>query len=427
MRRWTLALCVLGMGGSPAAAASRESPSLARAELAAGGASVAWRVELSLRSVDSIASYDLVDGILYAMGTDGVVRAIRADTGRVIWIRMVMDPPFVARPPTSVRAGGLDAAVFTRAADVVLYDAMTGDALEKPRGVRLMGPAVASAAAAKERVFVAETGRRLRAYDLDRDAPEWRIATQTLIHLPPAYVPEKNLVVCVDDGGRVSGLAADDGAQTFGTHLDGKPTGFTVFNGFVLVATTVPRLHVLDLNSGEESLAYRLPQVPIGGPIATKRSVYQRILSGMQHVGLDVDRPSWRVDGATRFLAEWPGDRAALWHEAGRVLIVNGMTGEAETSFDAGSMNDGVSNPLTDAVILTSPRGDVVCLRPAGAPPLTLDEFRPAILTTKPAEAETKPAGAPKPPAAAKEETPKRVQSPREPLPYDPLQSPKER
>ena len=85
----------------------------------------------------------------------------------------------------------------------------------------------------------------------------------------------------------------------------------------------------------------------------------------------------WNHAEGKRFLAEWP-NRVAVLRKDGLVALIrpDDRTGRAAELLQVSPDAEGLSNPYNDAIILTTPGGHLWCMRPVGAPALTLDDFR---------------------------------------------------
>jgi len=367
-------------------------PASAPDRLAAAGARLAWRVPLALPFTASIRSYHLVDEYLYAIGSDGVVRSIRADTGQHLWTRQLVDAGETLWPPTAYHSAELGAVVFTRLLNVLLLDPATGSDRENRdqngragsrerkivRGLRLKDPTSASVAVSAEKLFAVSIGRRLQSYDITTGDPSWRAATPATVRLAPLYLSDGDQLLVADEGGLIVGIDATTKARQFARQLHGEPTGWLAADAkAVYVATSEPRLYALDRAKGETLLEHHLPGRPLGGPAVTAKSVYQALVGGgLQRVSLDPQSKGWLAPHGKRFLAEWP-DRAVLLSTDGRIVFVEPNTGKSLAVLDLGDVADGVSNVFTDAVMVASSRGEVRCIRPIGARALTGADFRP--------------------------------------------------
>lgn len=382
----------------------------------AAGVRQAWQVLVPLNNVNHIRSWWLVDEYLYAFGTDGKVRAIGAATGEHLWTLPLVEPLASISPPVSYHTDGVRGVVFT-VRDIALFlNPATGTTLTRPQVVeggktelRPVGPvhlwsgSINSVAVVEDTIFQAAPRKRIRKYSISRDIQTFQVGVDAEIMVAPLYVPSRDVVLMADANGTVGAVPSREREAVFTAELRGSPIGWLAADEHAAyVVTDEPRLHVLDLATGQEMLegypqGYVLPAMPAGGPVVTKDSVYVALQKGgVQRVGKELKWPNWVVPDARLFLAEWPG-RVVLQRNDGRVMFVRPETGEPLGHIDPGKGFDGISNPRNEAVILTSARGEARCLRPADAGPLTAASFQPVT---------SRPASAPAAVAAAPEESP---------------------
>jgi hypothetical protein len=312
--------------------------------------------------------------------------------------------------------------------------------------LRLWAGPISSVIATEDTVFQAAPRKRVRQYSISRDIQVYQVGVDAAIILPPLHVPQRDLIVLTDEDGTVAAFRADTRETVFTIELKARPFGWLAADETtVCVVTNEPRLHVLDLSNGQERLegyprGYLLPGLPVGGPVMTRESVYVSLEGQrLQRVGRELKWPNWLAADTKRFLAEWPG-RVALQGSDGRIVFVRPETGETLGAIEAPGVGfEGISNPLNDAILLTSAKGDACCLRPVDGAPLAVVDFRPAAASqpaSAPADAvaESAPAETPEekpaeePPAAegtaaaTPEETGPKL-SPIEALIADPLKS----
>ena len=371
-----------GAALSPASGPDREAPARARAVQV-------WEVRLPMRLTQRLRSCDLLDGFLFATGTDGVVRAIDATTGRVLWISSVVEQGEPLHPPVLHRTGDRPLVAFTRSNDVILLDLATGFAVNR---VELQAPPVASAAVSTSLVFVPSVSGRLRSYQLRSGLAEFPIGVSGLLASAPVYVPAHDLLLGFDTNGVMAAITAaeelPEGASKrrvrFAIQTGARPVGRLGFDERTMYAATADGLlHAVDYLEGEPVWRYRLAGFPEGGPVVTAGSVYQAVLGGGVHrIGKEPMTPNWFDPQARQFLAEWP-DGPALLRDDGSIVLINPHTGRAARRLDwsAGEAMAAVSNPRNDAIIMVSRRGRICCVRPAGARPLTPADFASPLAT----------------------------------------------
>lgn len=378
----------------PAFAGRLEAPlserlTSARDDLHRADARLVWKTHLQLKMTTDISACHRVDAHLYAMGTDGRVRALRADNGRYLWTRELARPTGIVFPPTAFRSLDVRAVVFTRATDAIFLDPATGRLLgrggqktetgvEVPEigPVQLHDPAVNSAVASQDALFFCSTGHRLRRYDTEDSIQDWSVDTDHLIRLAPLYLAEQSVLIVVDQGGHLAAITPVKHENIFSQELGGEPVGWVEADADVIyVATLGKRLHAVGFEGGRAPFdMYRLPGEPTSGPIVTPTSVYQQTKAGLQRVGKLGDWPNWHAPGVRAFLAEWPGRVVGL-HEDGRIVFLRIETGELLAAVDVGSGLRGIPNTRNDAALFYTEDGDIGCLQPLGAMPLKPEDF----------------------------------------------------
>lgn len=359
------------------------------------GTRMAWRVSLPLRTVDAVRYYELLEGNLYAITTNGMVYCIQADSGQLLWSRQLMAPPGTIYPPVVYRSPEFYGVAFTLSTEVVLLDPMTGSEFNR---IRLISPASASATASAGRIYAAETNRRIRAYDLKDNYQAWQIMTEGPVEVAPIYQPDLETLVLVDLTGVIAMVWGTDKEEVYVRRLGGEPQGeIAADDAHFYISTANSVVHCVDRLNGESVWEHRLPDRPAGGPVVVNGSVYQALTGGgLQRIGMDPQRPNWLNPDARQFLAEWSGQPVLLYRD-GRVVAVDPVSGEPAAVIDAAPAVSGIANTINDGLLLTTPSGDIRCIQPLESSPATLATFRPT--TTQPtSQPTTRPALARKPP-----------------------------
>ena len=337
----------------------------------------AWHVSLPLKLTTKIDAYHLVGGFLFAVGTDGRVRAVRADTGELAWTRQINTPGSSALwAPISAWLDNQHVIVFTRPSDLLFFDPITGFEVEGLEKRELHEPTVSSVAISSDTIFAAEPGGRFRAYPFGKGVPRWQLRTVGLLRFPPLYLADRDLLIVADESGRVSGISGSTRKDVFAVDVDGAPRGELVADSENLyVVSANARLYSIQLDDGDLEWKYLLPNRPAAGPVVTKTSVYQAVIGGgVQRVGLQQEWPNWFAKDAKQFLSEWT-DRVALLQTDGKIAIARLQTGQTLAVIDPGEPVRAVSNRFNDAMILAGRHGEIRCYRPIGSPKLTLADF----------------------------------------------------
>lgn len=433
--RRTLAVTAAFMlvaGSALAAGSTVEFPGSA----AAPAADMAWQMRLPLGHLATVRSYQLVDGYLCATCSDGAIRTLRPDTGEYLWTAEVAKELETVYPPVAWRTSDGDRLVVTLAREVVAIDPATG---RETRRIRLPVTSMASVALSAHEIFQVGPNGRMPCLAISEGTLLWQSGLGRHIRLAPVYAPAVDAVVLADIEGNV-GAVGTDKAVVFQEKLDGVAQGWLAVDGTVAyVATSSADLHAIDLSGGRILWKYRLIDQPVGGPVVTRESVYQATRSGLHRIGLarsatpaaaapasapstepaeavadasatetpatapagDAAEPvakapatapaatvarreplkfgtSWIDPEAVQFLAEWPQGTVVL-HANGRLALVSAVTGKIVEFADSVVATEGLANPYNDAVLLTNAKGEVRCIRPLRAQPLTLAEFRAPV------------------------------------------------
>ncbi|MEP0843413.1 MAG: PQQ-binding-like beta-propeller repeat protein, partial [Phycisphaerae bacterium] len=346
----------------------------------------AWRVTLPLRTIDRVTAYHLLDGIIYAVVSNGSVHAVQADTGRILWSRALVKPPGVVYPPFIHYSPEFYGVGFTLAHEVVLLDPQTGSEYKR---MLLEKPAVASAASMADTIFSAEADRHCAAYQLKDLYQRWHIVTTGPITVPPIFLNDLQTVFLTDASGDYAMLWASDREVVYHHRLGGAATGpVALDNQYFYIATSDNLLNCIDKLTGAVRWQFRLPTRPQGGPILVNGNIYQALSGGgIQRIGKEPGRPNWLHADGTRFLSEWNG-RVALLDKVGRISVVDSVTGEFVGSVPTDGLTDGIPNPVNSALLLTSAAGEMRCLQPPGSDAASLARFRPPTTqpTTRPSD-----------------------------------------
>ncbi|UCD28058.1 MAG: PQQ-binding-like beta-propeller repeat protein [Planctomycetota bacterium] len=387
--RWLLSVSLFMSGIFwPVAMADGTEPQMYD-QLALAGARIAWRVTLPLRMTASIKSYHLVEGYIYAIGVDGKVRTVRADTGDHIWTKPLAEPFETLWPPVSYHDSEMDAVVFTRIGDVLFLDSKTGEELKR---YKLRAPTVGAVAVSGDTIYAAVVGARVYNYSISRQIPLWQLSTTAPINLAPickSDQADKDQLFVADSKGQVASVSGETKKLRFAQKIDGEPRGWlTTDTDRLYVATADGSLHVLDRRTGDPiRRSIHLSKPPDGGPVVTADAVYQAVEGGgLYRLPLKSDS-SVRFDARSkRFLADWPHHIVQLRTD-GKIALVNRRAGKESVVLDIGEVADGISNLWNEAVIVYSAQGELRCLQPIGSKSLTLADFKPAkaVPETKPA------------------------------------------
>ncbi|HSW46480.1 MAG TPA: PQQ-binding-like beta-propeller repeat protein, partial [Phycisphaerae bacterium] len=399
--------------------------------IAMAGAAEAWQTQLPLGYTQKILSYHLVGGNLYAIGVDGEVRAIRADTGEHIWTRPVARAFETIWPPVAASLEGQPAVVFTLVREAVFLDPLTGWELKR---VRLTQTSTAAVAVSDQHLFMVGPQGRVHCLALSDNARQWGSGMPGSIQVPAIYRPDGDAVILLDDKGTLASLDSR-GEEHFIRSIEATPSGpAAVDANAIYAATTDGILRAIQRDNGDLIWTYAMVERSEGGPVLTQTGLYQATsggglyrfdISGMavlatQPAPADVvldaaqvtaavpnraptdqaqlapkpeieipqavrDLPKidayqqlrrWYYPQGKKFLAEWP-ERVVVLRADGLIGLIprDSVLGEPAELLDLRPVDGTLSNTVNDAVILTSGSGLIRCLRPAGVKQLTPADF----------------------------------------------------
>jgi hypothetical protein len=426
----------------------------AGSQIAMAGAAEVWRTQLPLGYTQKIKSYHLLGGYLYAIGDDGAVRAIRADTGRHVWTQRLAAPFETLWPPVAAVLPEGPAVLFTRTSDVLFLDIQTGRELKR---IPLTQTAVTAVAISEKNLFEVGARGRVGCIRLEDGLSVWAVATPGTIATPPIWQADGDELIVLDDQGTLASFS-EDKEQHFVRSLEARPVGRPAVDPLAIyLATTDGVLHAIERKTGSLLWNYHMVERPAGGSLVTRAALYQATATGelyrfdlavaaalatqpapgqplldaaqvtaavpnrvpstqpepgqsarkVQEPQRDLPRIDafrelrrWYYPAGKQFLAEWP-NRVLVLCTDGLVGLIptDSVTGEPAELLDLGSIAGAVSNLVNDAVILTSPQGEIRYLRPVGAAPLKLADFGTPSATQPAAAPDAAPAEEAAPPA----------------------------
>lgn len=461
--RIVLALTALGLGpgivpvraqddpanGLAAPTAARPTSTWSKEALTLAGGYVAWETDLPLRYTARIRDYALVEGYLLATGTDGIVRAFRADTGVPVWTRRVAremesfwgpiatridtamlpvesrspgntapaeptaPPPsngkvpangevpaeaetLASPPPTP--AGMIDAVVFTRVDSVVMLNLHTGEMLKE---LPVAQPNTAMAAVSDRFVVQISIEKRVRCLRIKDGVEQWLMATPGFVRLMPTYLREPAGALIVDDTATVALVDVDPKGKIYAAELKtDKPVGYAISRDVLLVTTADRMLFVLDRATGELRWKRFLRNWPRGAAVGIGEAIYQPTAeAGLICLNRKDGSVNWVDPRGEQVLAHW-NDHAVVLRKDDTLAFWN-IARRAPTRLIAlDHPCDGLANPLNRAAFLTTADGRMRCLQPIRGTTVSQRDFRtlpgeptiPGRTTTATADATAAPA-----------------------------------
>lgn len=291
---WWSSLClvlgVLGCSSTP----KKPDPKPLQPIAAPIAGRVVWQ-----QSVDKAAfplSVVARDGVFTVAGSDGVVMALQAETGKVLW-RVAVGEPL----SSGVGFDGRTAVVVTAKGDVVAVQAQ-GVSWRRALGVQVAtAPLVAG-----ERVFVLGSDRAVHAFDAQDGRKLWtlRRAGDPLTLLQPGVLRAFGNTLVVGQGPRMVGVDPSSGSVAWEVSV-ASPRGT---NEIERLADLVgPSARVGDF------ICARSFQVAVGCVNATRASLaWNKNVGGTQGVAADADQV-YAADASDRISAWKTGSGLPIW------------------------------------------------------------------------------------------------------------------
>lgn len=356
-----------------------------------------WQLPLTLENDQSLTGAYLVDDQVYAVTNDGFAYAIHAHTGALRWMQQVTRGGYSLKAPCHAD----DRTIFVTPAAVTQYHRVYGDPILQ---FKLRWPAGTTAVSDGEHFYFGSLNGRFYAFQLNLDFDIWRAGTGARITSTPAlfggdlYVAseDKTVYACLASNKRFRWTAHTAGAIT--ADLVATEEG-------VFVASTDHRLYLFDRAYGGTRWRVQLSGPLSEAPVVTSNLAFQYSpKDGLVAVETGVmgveNRVRWIVPNGRKLLTV-NKDRAYLLTIDQSILAVSLKDGSVAADVPAAGFTLPMPSQHNASLLVASPDGRVVCLRPIDAPPLDAKTVREALSArskaampegaSKPAEAEPAP------------------------------------
>lgn len=341
---------------------------------------------------------------IYALGVDGSIQAMDAETGRTLWTTAVGNP--------RMRAHGLDANdrfVATRSGgDLHVLDAVSGELLatEPINGVAVAGPVIGN-----DRVYVFTTQGGVEGFlleEMNRDPYIESAAGQAIAR--PVLTSDRNSIIWPTDRQFVYSMGV---GLTPGVNFRIRTVGQV--QSPISVGPEDRIFFSADSGQAYSLRASRTGDIvwrtSIGEPVYSQpfiagtnvliASVYNNLFClNMEDGLLRWTEQALQVD---RVLASSGGSAFARL-QSGRLVRMNLETGAIEETASGMLVADAIQNRKTNRLYLLSDRGAIQCLRPidSESPQRIIPEAAPQVETpelepAEPPSAPTTPFGGPAP------------------------------
>ncbi len=375
LRLLLLSLFGLGATASVADAQIRQNPIPEENELAPHGLTLAWwnRAVIDPRS-DKIRSFTADEQAVFVQSTTGVVTAFDAETGKILWSKLIGKSNQVAYPIVSN-----DDMIFL-AAGMRLHGVHKASG-ESMWEISLPHHPSAAPEVDEDQVYVGTVDGSVYAFSLaeisrlyrERLLPQYSHQTEVCRYQAPTEIvspPVSNgqAVVFASFSGLLFSVTAKDRGTNFQFETEGRapirvPVGRN--EDTVFVASDDLRVFALDMISGNRRWSFTA-----GAPIRTQPRVIGNDIyiaptrRGLFSLRANTGFQNWHQRQAEEFLAATP-DTVYASNEIGDVLLLDRKTGAITARLPLRHFSERVRNERTDRLYLATSGGLIVCIREA--------------------------------------------------------------
>ncbi len=354
--------------------------------LRAAGMQVYWQADLPVSPLEHAELATLLDGTIYVVTDRGGVVAVDGATGLPLWVRNLNAGRYRLLKPTHLwTPDGPGPVVVVGAGQAYILDRETGQPIG---GFALPFAYGTPAVGDDETVYLGSADGHVYAlrWAATRSGGNavraWRVAAGGPVLALPAY--DGHDLFFATASGELASCVAQDKLRNWVRTLDGSAaTSVIRHEGGIYVGTITRMLYRVDADTGRLRWRTRLP-VPIeADPVIAGTTLYQDCAdAGLHAVDLDTGRIVWRQLAARSFVARRGDEVVALDVGGDRLLMLDNATGlplsRCPSGLEVYNADFVLPNPADDAVYVVSKGNQVICLRPADVPYLTLEALAAA-------------------------------------------------
>jgi outer membrane protein assembly factor BamB len=327
---------------------------------------------LKLNGVDATVETQVVPDItLYVAGSGGIVQAVDAETGRMLWSTPVGRSDYF----TTSLAASDDFVAIVNGQHLFLLSTADGSVLEERRmagGVPAAGPAILG-----KTVFVPMLNGQLQTYQFGPGAPRWPSVYRSkgVVRFPPTAVGA--LVLWPTDAGMISAIdPAGPGAQ-FRLQLDDPIAGPLVYAPprQILAVTRAGYLYSFDAKTGGVMWRYSSGNMTAEPASVVNDTVFVASReAGMRAVATATGEEKWWAQGVNHFIAATK-DRIYASTGANVLMVLDAQTGKVVAELALRPKDRAFVNNQTDRLYIGTDTGLLQCLR-------QLDAYWPTVHVT---------------------------------------------
>jgi hypothetical protein len=264
----------------------------------------------------------------------------------------------------------------SRAVKIQTGDRVRADVVLPLKSVKLPFAASSPAVADDKSLFVGAANQRFYSLDILSGFQHWQIMTPGTVSGTPV-LRDENLYFAGQDG-RIVSCTQRDKFRNWVYKTEGPIFVDLVVDGqFVYAVSTDRLLYCLDSQTGRRVWRTRFDNSPTQQPRVAQGRVYQQVPNeGLFVLEAQTGELLWREPGGGRFLVQFGKDAYLVRDEGSfRLTRVDASTGKRKAAVDASTVDFAVAGQESELIILVTSHGQMLCLRPKGAPRL-----RPADL-----------------------------------------------
>ncbi len=337
-----------------------------------------WDARLPLSSGEAIKDVFLVDEVLYASTTRGILFALQADVGLIRWGVKITEPGYRIFPPAHVPAAdGSGDTIAVATNGFWLLDRFSGD---EHRRFNPGFPPVSGAVGLGNALFAGGADGLM--YSFVSAHPRtgdtflrWRVQLDGPVTTTPVLHGGGNLLFATQ-AGTVYSCRAEDKSLRWVFRTGGPILGDPVVDESGVYLGSMDRsLYRLDKNHGTQIWRLRLPNTLATGPVVVAHTVYQFCEGhGLFAVDADKGQQRWVAPTARTFVAHHR-DRDVLSTGNGQLDVVDHESGRALARAQVSPFTGAVANPRDDAVFLFTNQGEVLAARMENIPYLRYQQI----------------------------------------------------
>lgn len=242
--------------------------------------------------------------------------------------------------------------------------------------VKLPFAASCAAVADASRIYVCSANQRFYSLDILGGFQHWQLMAPKTVSATPIlrgddlfYGGQDGHVVSCTKADRVKNWIFETEAPIF--------ADLNVTDKNVFAASSDRSLYCLDRETGKRIWRVRFDTPLSEGPVVSEGRVYQQVPGqGLVVLDLKTGEQLWHRDAGGQFLVQFEDDVLLYGGESIRQIIrLDAKSGRVKDLSDVADVRFAAADRVNQAIILASPRGELLCLRSKKAPYLKPEQL----------------------------------------------------